>query len=77
MKKMISLIALTLLLCSAMSVTTFAHGHGKGHHNTTRQSNYKVCTVEGCVETGLHEHSGQYYYCRNHGAGGCGRITGK
>lgn len=37
------------------------------------QGTYDICSVEGCVLTGLHEHDGAYYYCAYYGTGrGCG-----
>lgn len=76
MRRILFISAASLLMIQMMSITALAHGgHGHGHGNgngnsnrsqTYTQQHYIVCPTEDCTETGLHEHDGTYYYCRNH-----------
>lgn len=68
MKKTISLFALVALMMSMMSVTAFAHGHGRSYRTVQQPPRYAVCTIDGCALYGVHAHNGTYYNCAPHSA---------
>lgn len=77
MKKVVSVLLLTVLLIGAASATAFAQcGRGMGY--AAKQAPvYAACTVEGCDQLGLHEHDGTYYRCQDYNVQyGCGSGRG-
>lgn len=69
MKKVFSVLAITLAMVSMLSVTAFAHG-GHGHVKRTKsQPQHAVCTVKDCTETGSHQHDGNWYCSQNGNTG--------
>lgn len=69
MKKVISILAITLLMVGMTDVTAFAHGgHGKGN-GAQQQLRYEQCTVDGCNVLGVHQHNG-IWYCNQTGREG-------
>jgi hypothetical protein len=62
MKKIIAVIAVAIMTTAFGATTAFAHGHQGG-----KTAAYTVCTVESCVKTGRHIHSGVYYAAHYYG----------
>lgn len=76
---------LVMLASSMLAFPVFAHGHGSGHHrvrepycaekeygtNGNADGQCPVCTLEGCEETGRHQHDGGWYCGYHHDGGFC------
>lgn len=62
MKKAISILVLAVLIAGTMSVTAFAHcGNSGNGGRMLQQSQYALCTVDGCDLLGQHQHDGAWY----------------
>lgn len=78
MKKIFSVLAVTMVLTSAMVMTSYAHGGHSGKNHTNRQTCYELCTTADCDVVGAHQHN-DHWYCSRSGdgsgaGGGCGRY---
>ena len=61
MRKVISVLIVCILMGSVLTVAALAHGgHGSGARSSA-QPRHGLCTVEGCTETGAHQHDGSWY----------------
>lgn len=61
MKKVFSILLVTVLIVSMMGSTAFAHGgHGR-HKQSNQDSRYALCTVDECDELGRHQHDDVWY----------------
>jgi hypothetical protein len=69
MKKIIAALGVAVLLLAALPVTTFAGGHGKGHHRGTQTVKYPVCSTKSCILAELHTHNNKTYAAHYYGDG--------
>lgn len=56
MKKVVSILAVAVLMISVLSITAFAYGG-----RMRQQPQYELCTVDGCDLAGLHQHDNSWY----------------
>lgn len=59
MKKVFSILAITVLMVSMMGITAFAHGGGRGQSKANRADSKplcNLCSVESCEIIGSHKH---------------------
>ena len=64
MKKILSIIAVAILMVSTLTMTASAHGkHGNGNHNSQPQN--VSCNVTGCDKTGYHQHNNGHWDSRH------------
>lgn len=78
MKKLFAAAAASVLMMSILVVPAYAHGgHGGGHGNghghgncanaSYSSTNYQVCNVKDCTQSGRHEHDGVTYCGHDNG----------
>ncbi len=62
MKKLVIVVLVAVSIFVAMGTTAMAaNTRGGGAKAATRVANYPVCTVDGCTQTGRHQHNGTWY----------------
>ena len=69
-KKLLMTGAVCAMLVAVMAVPASAHG-GRHHSGARTAASYAVCTVEGCDQTGRHDHDGVTYCGYDHAGGTC------
>lgn len=62
MKKVFSVLVITILLISMTSITALAHGGHKMGNKSALQARHRICTADSCEATGLHQHD-KLWYC--------------
>ncbi len=77
-KKMLTAVTASMLIASLIVMPVSAHGHhGRNRTaSTTVTTQYAVCTVEDCTETGHHAHDGEVYCSYDHDNGYCDGTCG-
>ena len=64
-KKIVSMLALTVVMIMTSATSVLAHGHHGSKRTTTK---HNVCSVADCILTGTHKHKNKtnYYYGDGH-----------
>ena len=70
-KKLLAGVATAALVSFVFVLPVSAHGHHGHYGQAASQTDYPVCTFEGCTEEGRHELDGCYYCGYDHADGYC------